>query len=150
MSHRFQRRHLCAIVAALFVVSASGNADEPTFLPNMLPFPNGSGLAATFSTAGNVDLQGPFFQSLGTNGRSCGSCHQPDQGWTVTPEFIRARFDATDGTDPIFRTNDGSNSPNTDVSTVESRRAAYSMLLTKGLIRIGIGIPAIREFELVA
>jgi hypothetical protein len=150
MNRRFQRRHLCTAVAALLFVSASGNADEPAFLPNMLPFPNPTGLAATFSTAGNVNLQGPFFQSLGTNGRSCGTCHQPDQGWTVTPEGIRSRFDATGGTDPIFRTNDGSNSPNADVSTVESRRAAYSMLLTKGLIRIGIGIPAIREFELVA
>jgi cytochrome c peroxidase len=150
LNRRFQRRHLCTAVAALLFVSASGNADEPAFLPNMLPFPNPTGLAATFSTAGNVNLQGPFFQSLGTNGRSCGTCHQPDQGWTVTPEGIRSRFDATGGTDPIFRTNDGSNSPNADVSTVESRRAAYSMLLTKGLIRIGIGIPAIREFELVA
>jgi cytochrome c peroxidase len=150
MDRRFQRRHLWTALAGLLIVSASGTAGEKSFLPNMVPFPNPTGLAATFSTASNVDLQGPFFQSLGTNGRSCGSCHQPDQGWTVTPEGIRARFDATGGTDPIFRTNDGSNSPNADVSTVESRRAAYSMLLTKGLIRIGIGIPANAEFELVA
>jgi hypothetical protein len=45
--------------------------------------------------------------------------------------------------------NDGSNSPSADVSTVEARRAAYSMLLTKGLIRVGIGIPDNAEFELV-
>src|SRR5205085_4951112 len=50
---------------------------------------------------------------------------------------------------PIFRTNDGSNSPLADVSTIEARRAAYSMLLTKGLIRVGISIPANAEFELV-
>src|SRR5262249_9071614 len=31
----------------------------------------------------------------------------------------------------------------------EARRSAYSMLLTKGLIRVGIGIPANAEFELV-
>ena len=36
------------------------------------------------------------------------------------------------------------------MSTVEARRIAYGMLLTKGLIRIGIGIPAIREFDLIA
>src|SRR5262249_2504247 len=55
-----------------------------------------------------------------------------------------------DGTDPIFRTVDGSNSPAADVSTVEARRSAYSMLLNKGLIRIGIAIPANAEFDLVA
>jgi cytochrome c peroxidase len=55
----------------------------------------------------------------------------------------------TDGKDPIFRTNDGSNSPNADVAAVEARRAAYNMLLTKGLTRVGIGLPSNREFELI-
>ena len=150
MNRRFHRRHLAAALAALFIVSASGTGGDKSFLPNMLPFANPTGIAATFSTAGKVDLTGPFFQSLGTNGRACVSCHQPSTGWTITPENVQARFDATDGTDPIFRTNDGSTSPNADVSTLEARRAAYSMLLSKGLIRVGIGIPANAEFELIA
>ena len=150
MNRRFQRRHLAAALAALFIVSAAGTAGEQSFLPNMLRFANPTGVAATFSTAGKVDLTGPFFQSLGTNGRACVSCHQPSTGWTITPENIQARFEATGGTDPIFRTNDGSNSPDADVSTLEARRAAYSMLLSKGLIRIGIGIPPNAEFDLVA
>jgi cytochrome c peroxidase len=37
-----------------------------------------------------------------------------------------------------------------DVSTRDSRRHAYSMLLTRGVIRIGLPIPANAEFELVA
>jgi hypothetical protein len=150
MNRRFERRHLAVVLAALFIVSAPGTAGEQAFLPNLLPFANSTGVAATFSTAGKVDLTGPFFQSLGTNGRACVSCHQPSTGWTVTPQNIQARFDATNGTDPIFRTNDGSNSPDADVSAVDARRSAYSMLLTKGLIRVGIGIPAITEFDLVA
>src|SRR6266700_2078570 len=129
MNRRFQRRHLAVVLAALFIVSASGSAGEQSFLPGMLPFVNSTGVAATFSTVGKVDLTGPFFQSLGTNGRACVSCHQPSAGWTVTPANVQARFDATSGTDPIFRTNDGSTSPNADVSTLEARRAAYSMLL---------------------
>ena len=149
-SRQLQRRHLAIALASLFVVSASGTAGERSVLPNMLPFTNPTGLAATFSTAGEIDLTGPFFQSLGTNGRACVSCHQPSIGWTVTPQNIQARFDATDGTDPIFRTNDGSNSPAADVSTVEARLLAYNMLLTKGLIRVGIGIPQKAEFDLVA
>src|SRR5439155_1594591 len=47
-------------------------------------------------------------------------------------------------------TNDGSTSPLADVSTVEARRSAYDMLLRKGLIRVGLGIPKEAEFELVA
>ena len=112
-------------------------------------FPNSSGASQTFSVRGKIDTKNPFFQDLGTNERRCVTCHQPGEGWSVTPEGIRARFEATGGTDPIFRTNDGSNSPTADVSTVEARRQAYSMLLTKGVIRVGIGIPANAEFELI-
>jgi hypothetical protein len=67
----------------------------------------------------------------------------------VTPAHIQARFDASGGTDPIFRPNDGSNSPQADVSTLAARLSAYSMLLSKGLIRVGIGIPDTAEFELI-
>src|SRR5262249_32948976 len=91
-----------------------------------------------------------FFQNLGTNGRNCSTCHRAEEGWTITPAGVQARFNQTRGTDPIFRTNDGSNSPNADVSTLKARRAAYSMLLSKGLIRVGIGIPNDAEFELIA
>jgi hypothetical protein len=118
------------------------------FLPNLTPTPNPSGYAATFSKAGVVDRTGPFFQSLGANGRSCSSCHIPGEGWSITPAGVQARFDATAGNDAIFRRVDGSNSPLADVSTVEARRSAYSMLLSKGLIRVGIGIPPDAEFEL--
>src|SRR3974390_1245320 len=34
-----------------------------------------TGSIGNYSTNGNIDTTGPFFQSLGTNGRSCGSCH---------------------------------------------------------------------------
>ena len=97
-------RPLVAVVASLLAFGA-GAADGPgAFLPNMLPIPNASGLAATFSTQGRISLSGPFFQSLGTNGRACVSCHQPQAGWTITPENVQLRFDLTRGTDPIFRT----------------------------------------------
>jgi cytochrome c peroxidase len=118
--------------------------------PDLLePFANPTGAARTISTAGRINRNNPFFQVLGANGRSCITCHRPETGWTITPTSARDRFEATEGLDPIFRTNDGSNSPFTDVSTVEARRNAYSMLLRKGLIRIGIGIPANAEFTLV-
>src|SRR5206468_9331513 len=114
------------------------NEASLTALRDDLEFANPTGRSSTFSTTGSVDMTGPFFQDLGTNGRRCVSCHQPAEGWTVTPAGIQSRFDATEGLDPIFRTNDGANSPVADVSTLAARRTAYSMLLTKGLIRVGV------------
>jgi cytochrome c peroxidase len=141
-------------------VMAKSGDEEPYFpsspklqhsiLPNNFPLSNPSGFASTYSTDGYIDLGNEFFQNLGTNGRSCSSCHQPQEGWSITPRGVRARFSRTSGKDPIFRTNDGSNSPHADVSTVAARRTAYSMLLNKGLIRIGLGVPEDAEFELVA
>ena len=150
MDFSFTKRRLSTALLALLAVSAAGNAGNATFIPGMQSFSNPAGRHATFSTTGKVDLTGPFFQSFGTNGRACVSCHQPSDGWTITPAGVQARFDASAGTDPIFRVVDGSNSPEADVSTLEARRSAYSMLLNKGLIRVGIGIPTGAEFDLVA
>lgn len=133
-----------AALAAAAAAPAGGNA------PNMTGFTDPSGMFRTYSVNGAIDFDNPFFQSLGTNGRSCGTCHQPTDGWTIVPSHVQARFEATGGEDPIFRTNDGSISPYADVSTVEARRIAYSMLLRKGLIRVGIGMPNPSEFTLVA
>ena len=103
--------------------------------------PDPAGILRTIALdGGDFDLTNPFFQSLGTNGRSCASCHVASTGWTISPPEIRRRFDATRGLDPIFRTVDGSNSPRADVSTIQARRQAYSMLLNKGVIRIGLPI----------
>src|SRR5712692_7285720 len=103
------------------------------------PFATETGRIRTFSRTGEIDIENPFFQSLGTNDRSCSSCHQASDAWTITPRHVQERFDASEGLDPIFRRNDGSNSPNIDDSTLAGRRRGYSMLLNKGLIRIGIG-----------
>jgi len=136
----------CALIVALGTaahVPADGNG------PNLFGFVDPTGIVRTYNVNGATDFDNPFFQSLGTNGRSCGSCHRPADGWTIVPSHVQARFEATGGDDPIFRTNDGSNSPTADVTTVEARRSAYSMLLTRGLIRVGIGVPANAEFELI-
>jgi hypothetical protein len=134
----------CAATLAIATSApASGNA------PNMSTFADPTGRVRTYDVDGAIDLESLFFQSLGTNGRSCGSCHVAADAWTIVPSHIQARFKATAGTDPLFRTNDGSNSPYADVSTVAARRRAYSMLLTKGLIRVGIGMPANADFDLV-
>src|SRR6185369_4404278 len=114
--------------------------------PNLRPQPNPHGTAQTFSTAGFINLGSKFFKDLGTNERTCGTCHQETDGWTVTPEHVQARFKSSQGMDPIFRLNDGAVCSTADVSTVDARQTAYSMLLSKGLIRVQIGVPANAEF----
>ena len=130
--------------------SVESESRKKNELRNNFPMPNELGVATTWSANGVVDLDNEFFQEFGTNDRTCGSCHKASEGWTVSASRVRAVFEHTSGLDPIFRTNDGSNSPNADVSTEEARRAAYSMLLSRGTIRVGIGVPAGAEFELVA
>jgi hypothetical protein len=63
---------------------------------------------------------------------------------------LRDRFDRTDGLDPIFRANDGSNCDGGDDSTIAARRRAFSLLLQKGLIRIARDVPTRPEFDIVA
>src|SRR5215467_8223802 len=134
------------LLGAVTVVMADSG-----FIPNLFPFQDPTGKVETLTTTGKVDLTGPFFQSLGTNGRSCSTCHQPSDAWTVSAAHIADRFEATGGLDPIFRTNDGSNCDHdNDVSTVDGRRAAYSLLISRGLIRISLPIPDNAEFEVVS
>jgi len=121
-------------------------ADEPR--SNQLTFSDKEGVQRTITTAESFDFDNPFFQDLGTNGRTCFTCHQPDQAWTVTPSKIKERFETTRGLDPIFRNNDGSNCEGADISTAGKRRSAFSLLLNKGLIRVGLDVPANAEFTI--
>lgn len=107
-------------------------------------FENEHGKARSFSTLGPIDTNpatNPFFKAFGSNQRSCATCHDPADGFTVTPKRLQERFAATDGTDPIFRVVDGSNSPNAPVGTLAERQSAYSMLLDRGVIRISLPAP---------
>jgi cytochrome c peroxidase len=140
----------CVIAAALLIVSHTLGQQGSAVIPNLAGFPDGAGVLRTYNQNGGMDLTGPFFQSLGTNGRSCATCHQPSDAMSVSAAHVQARFDSSQGLDPIFRTNDGSNCDhNIDVSTLAGRRAAYSLLRTRGLIRVAIGVPDVRDFEVM-
>ena len=145
------RLSFCAgILPALALYGLAICHSQPNPKEDILLAPNASGVLRTFTASGTIDTTIPFFQRLGSNGRSCVTCHQPADGWTITPEHVKRRFEATGGLDPIFQPVDGSNSPRADVSTVTARRRAYSMLLHRSVIRVGLGIPADAEFRLAA
>lgn len=103
-----------------------------------------SGISATFSTTGSFDFNNPFFKSLGANGRSCVTCHQPSEGWSISPVGVQRRFKESKGADPIFRLVDGANCP----TAAGSKASIYSLLLSKGLIRIDRPLPANAEFTI--
>ena len=144
-----------ATLPSLIVLAAATTATSQAQLkiPDMFPFPNSAGILETHNTAGNgqIDTSGPFFQSLGSNGRSCSSCHKPDQGWSISADGMKLQFALTAGTDPVFRTVDGSNcDQNIDTSTVSGRASAYSLLTSRGLFRITIDVPAGAEYKVVS
>lgn len=112
----------------------------------VLMHPNAAGQAATYSSSGPIDLDNPFFKDLGTNQRTCASCHQPDSAWTITPAGLERRFQISKGNDAVFRNNDGSNCEGAAPNGIAAKRAAYSLLLTRGLIRVGLDVPAGAEF----
>lgn len=124
-------------------------ANNKQIIENNTLFANSAGSSATFSTDGFIDKNNEFFQSLGTNDRSCVTCHQMEEGWSVSPKGIQKRFTNTSGQDAIFRPNDGTNSKKMTVSTIYARRNAYSLLLNKGVFRIVLKTPKDAEFELV-
>lgn len=118
-------------------------------IPNNYLMANPGGEAATFSTKGSVNLTGEYFKTQGTNGQSCATCHIPEEAWSITPATLRRLFEETDGKHPIFSLLDADN-PNMNVSTREARRAAFSMLLTRGVFRRGGAPRPNSEWELIA
>jgi cytochrome c peroxidase len=129
--------------------SATGAAADA--IPNNRPAPNPNGAAATFSTEGSVDLTGEYFQAQGTNGRSCATCHIPEEAWGINPGTLQRLFDETDGKHPVFNKLDANNPDALPADpTVEQLLASYSMLLSRGVFRRGGAPRADREWDLIA
>ena len=65
----------------------------PATIPQYQELSNPTRRVASYQPGGRtVTADNAFFASLGTNGRTCFSCHQPQDGWTLTPETVRAVF----------------------------------------------------------
>ncbi len=103
-----------------------------------------SGIIGIVNLAGPTRTDGAFFQSLGTNGRSCSTCHVAEQGLGLSAAGARNRFEQTHGGDPLFAAVDGANCP----SAQPGDRAARSLLMQNGLIRVGLQLPANAQFTI--
>ncbi len=115
-------------------------------IPSLFPFRDPTGLVSTYNSAGPIDQSNPFFQSLGTNGRSCSTCHLASDAMGLSAQTVRATYQRTHGQDPLFASVDGANCPN----GVPGNPADHSLLLKSGLIRVALTLPAGAQFTISA
>ncbi len=138
-------------------------------LPSVIPAEGSSvnssgslGFIAPSSAKTKGSDQHSFFKSLGTNGRSCGTCHQPSQGMSISVDEINNRFRRSGASDPLFAPVDGANCPNLvpPSETAPSRyyggrqgrgsdsAKARSLLLKDGLIRVFMPLNPNADFSI--
>jgi cytochrome c peroxidase len=102
-------------------------------------------LESTSASAFDGGATDGFFASLGSNGRTCNTCHVVGSAWTFTPADARSRS----RNDPLFAPVDGADCPPTSAaqlpdSTLSTEVTAY------GLIRVQIAVPSGADFTLVS
>jgi cytochrome c peroxidase len=125
-------------------VLLAGMAAASVAILNLQPFKDPTGYISTFNANGNIQEGNPFFQSLGTNGRSCASCHIAKDAFGLNTTDVQARFDASSGMDPLFAPVDGANCPDAAPGDANSR----SLLLNNGLIHVSLSVPTNAEFTI--
>jgi len=139
---------MLALTACLVATSASAGDKRSAIFR---PVHDSSGSVESATADRSLDASNRFFDpALGTNGQTCATCHEPGQGFTISVPFVQHAFDASDGMDPLFRANDTADRPDADLSTPESRRAAFGLLLQLGVVRIGKTLPATADFTVEA
>ncbi len=145
-SHNYGRKGRKSLLAA--GILGLTTVASAAMLPNLFPFFDPTGLISTYNANGPIDetSNNPFFQSLGTNGRSCGTCHLASDAFGLGVNSIRTKFLVSKGTDPLFAAVDGANCP--DNSSDDP--SAHSLLLENGLIRIAMQVPANAQFKIQA
>ncbi len=140
------RTTLFALAIAATALCGGARAERPDVGsqgPQMQIFFDAAGIIGTLDVNGAVNEQGAFFRNLGTNGRTCATCHVASQAMSLSATGIQVRFAQTRGQDPLFAAVDGANCPNARTGNY----AEHSLLLSHGLIRIFLPLPANAQFS---
>jgi cytochrome c peroxidase len=112
---------------------------------------NEYGVAQTVHASGVIDRTNPFFLALGTNPRSCETCHAAGMGWTLTAEGAHDLFRESQGLDPLFNLVDTGNRPDAVIATLRDRIKTFKpTLVERGLIRFKRTINPAAEFAVTA
>jgi len=131
------------IIIGVLVLACAVSA---AMIPNLFPFLDPAGIVSTYNVNGPIDESNPFFQSLGTNGRTCATCHIAGNGFGLSSQHAQELFQATRGRDPLFAAVDGANCP----TVSPGDPSGHSLLLKNGLIRIALQLPANAQFSIRA
>ena len=123
-----------------------------------------SGLLGSYQPGGPTTVAtNAFFQPLGTNGRTCATCHQPPGGMSISKLNILTRYLLSGVEDPLFAPVDGANCPNSVPASSTSpshlgglkglgkaitQAAAHSLILDRGVMRIFLPVPANAQFTI--
>lgn len=144
MNKRVGLTALAVIVLRPALADSGHDVSEHDSGPARQEYADPSGALGTLNLNGRTDRNNAFFQSLGTNGRSCATCHVDDQAFTISPPDIRARFQASRGQDPLFAPVDGANC----TSARRDNAADHSLLLSHGLIHVTVQLPVQMQFTI--
>jgi len=139
----FMKAAILVAVVATLVPALAEAQPPPSIIPQYQVLPDATGTIGVWQSTGAIPVAGnPFFNPLGTNGRSCATCHTPGSGMSVTAQSLQNRYMQSNGHDPVFAAVDGSNCP----SNPQAQQQSHSVLLNKGLFRIALPVPVDAEY----
>ena len=132
--------NLVWVLGIVFVAGCGAPIEEGSVLgserSSLEPVANAAGIAETFHASGSIDRNNPFFENLGTNGRTCETCHDARSAWTTSAAVMTELFDSTAGTHPLFVSlHDSGNRPDAPVGNLHQKRASFKTLLSFGVHR---------------
>ncbi|HUB02310.1 MAG TPA: hypothetical protein VL983_06480 [Terriglobales bacterium] len=126
------------------------NGQTPATIPQDLALPDGIGLVSSHQSTGSMGTPGnPFFQSLGSNGRTCITCHQPENSWGLSPSTVLSTYTNTKGQDALFAPVDGADCPDRGAAATQPGRQfllARTQLFNRANIRISIAEPSVHDW----
>lgn len=119
----------------------------PSTIEQYVTFGDPTGKVSTYQPFGpTTTASNAFFSSdITTNGRTCFTCHQPQNGWEISPPQIHAQFLLTRGRSALFQPIDAADCPSSPgaVARFPDRRfvTARTQLFKRGNFRIGLNAP---------
>ena len=118
----------------------------PASIPASLSFQNAAGTITSYQPNGaTTTSNNGFFSPLGSNGRTCFTCHQPQDGWALTPQSVQTTYNLTHGNTPLFQAIDSAVCPSDPRATSTNPMEfalSHAQVLTKANFRIGVTLPA--------
>ena len=117
----------------------------PASIPTPLSFQDTTGTITSYQPNGpTTTSNNGFFSSLGSNGRTCFTCHQPQDGWALTPQSVQETYNLVGANTPLFQAIDSAGCPSDPRATSTNPMAfalSHAQALLKANFRIGLTLP---------